>query len=45
MAKIDKSLYTKDQYKALKAAAKAEKIIKNSTPTQTPSITVIEHQQ
>ena len=45
MAKIDKSLYTKDQYKALKAAAKAEKIIKNSTPTQAPSITVIEHQQ
>ena len=45
MAKIDKSLYTKDQYKALKAAAKAEKIIKNSTPTQPPSITVIEHQQ
>jgi|TARA_B110000093_G_scaffold34569_1_gene35765 hypothetical protein len=45
MPKIDKSLYTKDQYKALKAAAKALKsqINKNSKPTTL--ITIQEHQQ
>ena len=45
MAKIDKSLYTKDQYKALKAVAKAEKIIKNKSSTLNPTITIREHHQ
>ena len=43
MAKIDKNLYTKAQYKLLKAAAKAEKIALQLSQSSQPTIPILDH--